>query len=696
MFKKSKPILLFSIATLCFSTSSYGQGQAPDSSINEIAPVEVKAYFHKQMMLQLSHSTQVISQQSISSQNPSSLVSALNSSAGLRIEERSPGSYRLALRGSMLRSPFGVRNSKIYMDEIPLTDASGNTYLNLLDPIGIEQVLVMKGPDGSLFGPNSGGVLQLTPNGLGERHSRKSFHVGGGSFGLFQQQLSFSQEVNDRYQFAFDQAYLRSDGYREQTGMQKKYFQTSHQWNYANNKQFKLFAIYSDLGYETPGGLNAQQMEENPRQARPATATLPGAIQQQAAIYNKTLLGGITHEINFKDHWKHVIALFGSTTDFKNPFITNYEVRDEKNIGYRTYLSYQQEDNPNWTYEMQLGTEAQQGHYHILNHENNLGIKGTLTDDDQLENFQHFYFYRIKTQIANRFLAEGSIGLSYYDMEFNRNIPNQAAVSGQKKLDPNWMPRLGLSYLFNPLFAIRGSISKGYSTPTIAEVRSSDNQINENLQPEEGTNYELGLRFESVNRTIIADISAYSYQMKDGIIRQVNEQGNEYFVNAGEIDQQGIEASLFTHLLDREQANFFKNMVFSSHLTYQDYTFKSYQLTDQNYSGNRVTSVPQWIWVNNLNLQLNKQFNLTMMHNFTSRIPLNDANSVYSNKYHLLQAKVSWIVGLNEQLKLQVFLGGDNLLNEKYSLGNDINALGNRYFNPSPTRNYYAGIKIMY
>jgi iron complex outermembrane receptor protein len=48
------------------------------------------------------------------------------------MEERSPGSYRLNIRGSSLRSPFGVRNVKIYYNNIPFTDPGGNTYLNSL------------------------------------------------------------------------------------------------------------------------------------------------------------------------------------------------------------------------------------------------------------------------------------------------------------------------------------------------------------------------------------------------------------------------------------------------------------------------------------------------------------------------------------------------------------------------------------
>jgi iron complex outermembrane receptor protein len=36
------------------------------------------------------------------------------------------------------------------------------------------------------------------------------------------------------------------------------------------------------------------------------------------------------------------------------------------------------------------------------------------------------------------------------------------------------------------------------------------------------------------------------------------------------------------------------------------------------------------------------------------------------------------------------YIGADNILNETYSLGNDLNALGGRYFNPAPKRNYFG------
>ena len=44
--------------------------------------------------------------------------------------------------------------------------------------------------------------------------------------------------------------------------------------------------------------------------------------------------------------------------------------------------------------------------------------------------------------------------------------------------------------------------------------------------------------------------------------------------------------------------------------------------------------------------------------------------------------------------RLELYGGVDNILNEKYSLGDDLNAVGNRYYNPAPLRNYFVGLKV--
>src|SRR6187200_1193639 len=91
--------------------------------------------------------------------NKASLVHSFNTIAGVRMEERSPGSYRINIRGSSLRSPFGVRNVKIYYNGIPFTDPGGQSYLNQLGYYDFNSIEIIKGSNNSLYGAGTGGVL---------------------------------------------------------------------------------------------------------------------------------------------------------------------------------------------------------------------------------------------------------------------------------------------------------------------------------------------------------------------------------------------------------------------------------------------------------------------------------------------------------------------------------------------------------
>jgi len=694
MLSKFK-FFLFTII-LCIPCAVWSQTTDSISTEHEINPVNINAYFSQQPILELTSAAQTISSRLIETQQTTTLLSAMNTAAGIRMEERSPGSYRLAMRGSLIRSAFGIRNTKIYIDDFPLTDAGGNTYLNLLDPAAIDAIHIIKGPDGSLYGANSGGVINIAPNGFDVHKNHSSLLLSGGSFGLFQEQLSVQRKINDNYSFSFDQSFTRSDGYRDNTALNKKTFQTAHRWKYTPKNEIRFFALYSDLGYRTPGGLTLAQMEENPRMSRPAAGPNPGAKEQQAGIYNKTFYGGIAHHARFNDKLSHTVSIFGSDTDFENPFITNYEYRKENNLGLRTYFSYRNMDKPQFQWQMQLGFEGQKGWNKIENYGNEQGKATELADHDNLYNRQYSFFYRTMAKIYQHWTIEGSLGLNHSRLRYHQHYPKIESPSGNITFGSIWMPRIATSYLITDRLAVRGSVSKGYSPPTNEEIRPSDRIINNSLRPETGTNYELGTRLETNSRRFIADLSIYRYKIKHGIVEQLNDNGEAYYLNAGEINQKGIEAAIWAYILAPNHNRFIQTMNLHSTVAYNHYRFGKYNVNGDDFSRNKVTAVPDWVWTNTLIMAFPKQFGFNLSHNFTSVMPLNDANSVFSEKFHLIQAKGTWNWRLNNKQQLQFFAGVDNLLNEKYSLGNDINAFGNRFFNPAPIRNYYGGVKVIY
>lgn len=688
-------LLTLSILTLPFL---FGQGSdtLSKSQATEFEAVEIIAYFNKQALLGLTSSAQTISSGLIETQQTTTLLPALNTVAGIRMEERSPGSYRLAMRGSLIRSPFGIRNTKIYMDEFPLTDAGGNTYLSLIDPGSISSIHVLKGPDGSLYGANSGGVIRIQPKGFDVTKNQGSLLLGGGSFGLFQEQLSVQRKVNEKYSFSVDQSFMRSDGYRDNSGLNKLTFQTTHKWKYSKNNELRLLALYSDLQYQTPGGLTESQMLEDPTMARQAAGPNPSASEQKAGIYNKTFFGGIAHDARITSKLTHTVSIFSSHTDFENPFITNYEFRKEKNLGLRTYLSYKDTINENILWQMQLGFEGQKGWSDIENFDNNQGVKGAPQAKDELDNSQASYFYRANVNFYKKMTIEASIGLNQAKINYNSLYPAVQTPTGEINFGNILMPRVASSYLLSKTLAVRGSISKGYSPPTISEVRSSDNNINKNLAPETGINYEIGVRYETTNRRFIVDIGFYTYNMENGIVRQLNENGAEFFVNAGEINQKGIEASVWSYILTPDSKRFIRKLNLNSAFSYNHYRFGEYRVKENDYSKNNVTAVPDYVWSNTLTFTFPKKISLNISHNYTSTMPLNDANTVFSEEFHLVQLKASWKWELSKAFQLEFFAGIDNLLDENYSLGNDINAFGKRYFNPAAERNYYGGIKIAF
>ncbi|HLU89656.1 MAG TPA: TonB-dependent receptor plug domain-containing protein, partial [Cyclobacteriaceae bacterium] len=76
--------------------------------------------------------------------NETSLVNAFNTRPGIKVEERAPASYRISIRGSSLRAPFGVRNVKVYWNEIPFTAPDGTTPLNILDLSNLGNTEIIK------------------------------------------------------------------------------------------------------------------------------------------------------------------------------------------------------------------------------------------------------------------------------------------------------------------------------------------------------------------------------------------------------------------------------------------------------------------------------------------------------------------------------------------------------------------------
>ncbi|HKZ37954.1 MAG TPA: TonB-dependent receptor plug domain-containing protein [Chryseolinea sp.] len=657
------------------------QGSDTAKVLNEIV---IQAYAYKRPANEVPAAVAIVSPKDFERFNNTSLLPAVNTIPGVRMEERSPGSYRFSIRGSLLRSPFGVRNVKAYWNGLPFTDGGGNTYLNLLDFNSIGSMEIIKGPGGSLYGAGTGGVILLqSPN---NKKDQLQFSTVFGSYGLQRYHLA-GETHSDKLDLRFQYARQQADGYREQTGMHRDAIHGDLTFRLSSNHTFSTTLFYTDLFYETPGGLTKAQYDVNPKQARPSSPFGRGAVEQKAAVTNKTGYIGFIDEYQWNEAWSTQTGIYGSLTTFENPAIRNYEVRDERNAGARTQTQYAFEKLLKG--KITLGGEYQYFNSPITVYGNTLGAIDTVQTDDKLSSSLLLFFAQAELDLTHNFYLTLGASTNFLKYKFTTLQPSPS-IQQARKFDPVVSPRIALLKKFN-VYSVYASVSQGFSPPSLAEVRPSAGTYNNNLNSERGLNFEIGLRGSLVKRQLTYDLSIYDFRLDETIVIQRTSDGAEFFVNAGKTSQRGIEATLSWKPVIN--SGLITSLSLWTSYTYNHYRFRNYEQDGNNFSGNQLTGIAPTIALWGVDMALKKIY-LNLTANYTDALPLNDANTEYASEYFLLGGRIGFRSSVKTNLAYEIFGGVDNALDKRYSLGNDLNAIGGRYYNTAAPRNFYFGVKF--
>ncbi len=124
------------------------------------------------------------------------------------------------------------------------------------------------------------------------------------------------------------------------------------------------------------------------------------------------------------------------------------------------------------------------------------------------------------------------------------------------------------------------------------------------------------------------------------------------------------------------------------------FRFQSYQPGTDDFSGNQLTGTAPHTLSAGLDGSSRLGFYLHPTLSHQARLPLNDANTVYAPGYWTFAVRAGWQRRLFRRLEVDVYAGLDNATDRRYSLGNDLNAFGGRYYQPAPGRSFYAGTTL--
>ncbi|GAC1420069.1 MAG: hypothetical protein NVS1B13_16520 [Flavisolibacter sp.] len=181
------------------------------------------------------------------------------------------------------------------------------------------------------------------------------------------------------------------------------------------------------------------------------------------------------------------------------------------------------------------------------------------------------------------------------------------------------------------------------------------------------------------------------YSLRSAIVQRRDAAGGDYYVNGGKTAQNGVEAFLNYNLWPSSKM-VEKSFIWISYALH-NFHYKDFKQVNADYSGNVLPGEPKHCLSAGFDILVKKGWSASFHEYYSSKIALNDANTASAPSYNLLGLKLGYLFGI-KNIAGQLFAGADNLLNQHYSLGNDINAVAGRYYNAAAGVNYYIGISF--
>ncbi len=624
-----------------------------------------------------------------------SIAPSLNRVTGVYMQSGALNTNRITIRGVGNRSPFATAKIRAFLDQIPLTNGVGETTIEDLDLSIIDRVEVWKGPTASVYGAGLGGMIHLHTRADAVDNPQSVLTLTGmaGSYGLARgvADLHYRDEEG-KASLYLNYNRLHSDGYRENNEYDRQALTAYGRIATGKRDATSFFISYTDLKAFIPSSLNRDDYENNPRAAAPNWASVMGFED------NEKVLVGLSHRHDFVR--KPRGRTFSNTTSLFTSFYGNYESRpfdilreNNRALGVRSVFEYRDVPKrrlPN----LAFGGEFYREYYEWTTNRTIGGQLDTLRSDNQ-EIRQYFNLFAEGIYEFTRSLfVTGGVNVNSTRYELTDYFPNDGVDnSGSQQFNAIVSPRLGLGFAPISRLTLFTSVSHGFSPPTLEETRGPDGNINQDIQPEKGWNWEIGLRGDRFMQRLSFEFTLYRMWITDLLVARRTAEDQYIGVNAGKTRHNGFEAYLAYQF----------SPAFRLFTTYTraNYRFDEFMDGEDDFSGNKLTGQPPHTLNAGLDYRPERGFYGHLNFQFVDAYPLNDANTLTNDAYKVFNLKVGYQRPIGKHWQLDLFAGINNFLDEKYAPMTQINAASfggaqPRYYYPGLPRNYFGGVKVGY
>lgn len=609
----------------------------------------------------------------------SSLRSAVLGMPGVQWDERGHGgSARLSIRGSLQRSPFGVRGLKVYWGPFPLTLADGSTPLELIDPLIVGQVDVVRSIGAPTYGSAPSGLLLASAPWRGEAGSDVFVSGSGGPFGFYRLEAR-ARTTTTKSRISAGILRQRNDGYRAQewSGRDQAFIASS--WSLAGSTT-RVFLTWQEASWGLPGSLDSLTAMNDPRSARAYSQLIDAHVEKQQ------IMGGIATEMKVGGLFLVRTSVHGQGLNKTNPYGTSpalcgYKDETIRSLGARLSLAGEHTIG-GASIAWDAGLEALIERDRSLENTFLNAVKGPLRVDGDTRVRNLNLFVNLMPRLGRSTVAHAGIGVerTAYD-----HVDGLMARKQNRTTDPRNTPMIGIERHLGDGLSVHARYATSVSRPTVWEILGTSGIFNASLKAERAEEFEGGVRWSDDSGRVVLAVTGYDRDVRDPIIA-VETLDATVFQNQGAFRSSGIELSLLASSQDRS----IWHVVVNGGLAAQ-----TNLITLTNGARADAPGIPA----------LRAALSADVVHRCGTLFRLSWQGSSFVWAATALDAQVA---GYNvfharvephfpmESSALTLFLQVENVLDARYTSWVQVNDPGGRYYNPAPGRSFFLGANLIF
>jgi len=599
---------------------------------------------------------------------------------------------QISSRGFGARATFGVRGVRLYQDFIPATMPDGQGQTGSFSLLSAQRIEVLRGPFSTLYGNASGGVIAVFTE-EPARVPAVGFTANVGSYATSNIGISATGTAGAiGYVVAANR--FDTEGYRDHAAATRDV--VNAKLSFIPGPNLRVTVIGSSQNQpesQDPLGLTQAQWDANPRQTAPVATlfnTRKSVTQLQGGVaLEYQWMPGTTLRVTGYSGQRQVaqyLAFAGAAASAAGGVVDLD--RNYGGLGARIIVQSTLGGQP---VTLTAGVDGDRLRETRQGFVNDFGVQGALRrDEDDTVRSADLYVEALWQALPALAVTLGVRTSRVNYAIDDRYVTTQNPDDSGSRRYANTSPVAGVVWHATDDINVYASYGQGFETPTLAELayRPLGTGPNLGLAPALATSWEVGMKWLLSSRQRV-NLALFAAHTDEEIVVDTATGGRTTYRNAGKTKRRGVEALW--------EADLGAGVVVHANYTYLQAEFAEDFVAGLPpvvvRAGSRLPGLPahQAYGIVTWTPGGMHGFNAAVEIQHVGKLYANDRNTAFAPAYTVgsIRAGLAQSTG---RFEMTQYVRVNNVTGRNYSGSVIVNDTNSRYFEPSPLRNWMAGI----